>query len=242
MNGAKKVFVGAAISAAAIACGDYARMNPYDANVSVSITIAGPDTLFSVNEQAHYTAVSAPVFPDSAIEWGSRDTFALTPAGYGTFRSSAPPLYPATNSVIISALIGHLDTTKTVSIGGLPVSFPDVTWRHHQEKTLVLTQRVTRIQLRCPVAACDTISAGSAWSVWVDGFDALNHQIYSLTSATANPLTGTALAAFAVRDAAIASVAPVGIRASKVTAVKSGSTWIVATRGTLLDSLRLIVR
>ncbi len=64
-----------AILILALACGDYARTNPYDAAVPVSITIAGPDTLFSLGEQGHYTAQSSPVFPDSAIEWASLDTF-----------------------------------------------------------------------------------------------------------------------------------------------------------------------
>jgi hypothetical protein len=105
------------------------------------------------------------------------------------------------------------------------------------------TQRVTRIQLRCPdTHACDTVSTGGGWSVWVDGFDALNERIYALTSATANPATGTVIATFAVRDTTIASVSPVGIRAANVTALKSGTTWIVGTRGTLLDSLQLVVQ
>jgi hypothetical protein len=102
---------------------------------------------------------------------------------------------------------------------------------------------VTHIALRCPdTHACDTLSAGGAWSVWVDGLDALNQKIQALTSATANPPTGTAIATFAARDPSIVAVAPVGIRASNVTALHTGSTWIVATRGTLLDSLQLVVR
>ncbi len=144
----------------------------------------------------------------------------------------------------MEALIGHLDTVRTYTPPGsyIPISFPDVTWRHKQKRSVVLTQRVTHIQLRCPDAGCDTISVGAVWSVWVDGFDALNRKIVALTSATANPTTGTPIATFAVRDPSIAIVNPVGIRAANVTAVKSGATWIVATRAALLDSLRVIVR
>ena len=72
--------------------------------------------------------------------------------------------------------------------------------------------------------------------------DALGQPIVALHSPAANPATGTAVATFVVRDTTIASVAPVGIRAATVTARKSGSTWIVATRSSLLDSLQVTVR
>lgn len=80
------------------------------------------------------------------------------------------------------------------------------------------------------------------WSVWVDGFDALNQPIVALHSPAANPATGTAVATFSARDTSVASVSPVGIRAASVTALRSGTTWIVGTRGSLLDSLQLVVR
>ena len=54
--------------------------------------------------------------------------------------------------------------------------------------------------------------------------------------------TGTPMATFTSRDTTVASVTPVGIRAATVTARKSGTTWIVATRNSLLDSLQLTVR
>ncbi len=229
-----------AIVIGAIACGTYEHTNPYDPDVPVLVTVSGPDTLFSIDEHATFTVQTIPVFPDSAIDWASSDTFELTPAGRASFKLSAPPaLYPATQTLVISALVGRLDTVGTITNKVQPTTI----WRHSGMKQVVVTQRVTHIQLRCPsVNACDTLSAGSSWSVWADGFDALNHKIYSLTSATANPLTGLAVATFAVRDTAIARVLAVGIRASTATALKSGSTWIVATRGPLLDSLRLVVR
>jgi hypothetical protein len=49
-------------------------------------------------------------------------------------------------------------------------------------------------------------------------------------------------ATFAVRDPSVAGVTPVGIRVATVTARKSGTTWIVGTRGALLDSLQLVVQ
>jgi hypothetical protein len=78
--------------------------------------------------------------------------------------------------------------------------------------------------------------------VWVDGFDALNRQIYALTSATANPPGSPPIATFVSRDTTIAAVSPVNIRAANVTARKTGTTWIIAIRGALLDSLQLVVQ
>jgi hypothetical protein len=233
----RRVAVAGAALAAAIACGDYAHTNLYDPAVPVTIVIAGPDTLFSNEELAYYTAQITPSFPDSAISWGG-----ATPIG-GTdsaaFITNYPPLYPLTATAVVSASLGQQDTVVAIDGSALPT----FVWRHSASKNVVITQRVVRIQLRCPdTHACDTLSAGSAWSVWVDGFDAIGQEIWSLKSATANPLTGPAIATFAVRDTTIASVAPVGIRAANVTALRTGTTWIVASRGPLLDSLQLVVQ
>jgi len=118
-----------------------------------------------------------------------------------------------------------------------------VFYRHTGYILVALTQRVVRIDLRCPVThACDTLSVGDTTSVWVDGRDSHNIQIVALTSSTANPATGTPIATYAARDSSIVSLTPLGIRATVVTALKTGSTWIVGTRGTLLDSLQVVVR
>jgi hypothetical protein len=139
----------------------------------------------------------------------------------------------------VKATIGTIDTT----LGRDYQAVQTTVWRHEGSKSVVVTQRVVRIQLRCPdTHACDTLSAGAAWSVWANGYDALGQPIFALVSSTANPATGTPIATFVARDTTIASVAPVGIRAATVTARKTGSTWIVATRGPLLDSLQLVVR
>jgi hypothetical protein len=136
----------------------------------------------------------------------------------------------------VSAGVGAIDTTGDT---GNPISV----WRHFGSKTVVITQRLTRIQLRCPdTHACDTLATGGVWSVWVDGFDALNQRIFALASSTANPATGPAIAIFTSRDTTIASVTPVGIRVANATALRSGTTWLVARRASLLDSLQLVVR
>ena len=227
-----------------VACGDnYLHTNPYDPAVPVTIVISGPDTMFSYREQEQYLAHSIPSFPDSAFRYASSDSFVFLPAGPATFMSLAPPLYPATRTATVVVGLGAIDTQPPSAGGAVGAAPHTVEFRHVAYKQVVLTQRVTGIQLRCPdVHACDTLTAGAAWSVWVDGFDAGGHKIVALTSTTANPVTGTAVATFVSRDTSVASVAPVGVRVANVTARKSGATWIVAARDALLDSLRLVVR
>lgn len=241
------VFVAATL-AVALACGDLAHTNPYDPAVPVTIIITGPDTLFSFGEQATYTAVVTPSFPDTAIEWATADTALFRPTGASTFQllgvPGGPPVWPATATTTVDVLIGQLDTVKSFDLDSTgPKSLPNITWRHSAYKTVVLTQRVTQIQLRCPnTHACDTLPAGESWAVWVDGFDALGQEIVALTGFTANPLSGTPVATFVARDTTVASVTPVGVRVAMVTALRSGTTWIVATRDSLRDSLQLVVR
>jgi hypothetical protein len=250
---------GIAVLVASLACGDpYLHTNPYDPAVPVEIVITGPDTLYSYAEVAQYAARTTPIFPDSAVVWtidtvtvprgrfdGIADTVVdgglfLKPSGVGNFQSIAPPLEPATLTVAVGASLGGVDTTES--------RYPQGTvrytlFRHSGYKSIVLMQRVTRIQLRCPAThACDTLAVGGAWSVFVDGFDALNHGIYALTSVVAHPRSDTPVATFLSRDTTIATVSPVGIRAAAVSARRSGTTWLVATRNSLSDSLRLVVR
>jgi hypothetical protein len=233
--------LGAGAVIASFACGDpYQRTNPYDPAVGVRITVQGPDTLFSSFQQGTYSAATDPVFPDSAIHW---PCCGVSSGRSATYVSVAPPLWPQTRTDIVQAVIGGIDTVPASAGSTLGPVTPVRRYRHTGTKSVVVTQRLVRIQLRCPDAhACDTLSVGATWSVWVDGFDALGLQIYALVSTTANPATGTPIATFAARDTTIASVSPVGIRAVSVTARKSGTTWIVATRDVLLDSLKLVVR
>jgi hypothetical protein len=235
---------GVVILVAAVACGNpYQRTNPYDPAYPVSISIAGPDTLFSAEQVGTWRVQIVPAFPDTAFRYDCNDSIAFPPAGPGAFRSHAPPLYPATRTVTVTGGVGSIDTLPPFAGGALGPAPTIKMYRHSASKVIVLTQLVTRIQLRCPdTHACDPVPVGGTWSVWVDGTDALNQLIIALHSATANPATGTPVATFAVRDPTIALVSPVGIRAATVTALKTGTTWIVGTRGALLDSLQLVVR
>jgi hypothetical protein len=236
----------------AVACGEaFVHSNPYDPAVAVTIVISGPDTLFSYGERGQFSAVSTPAFPDTAFQYASTDSFAFFPAGAGGFTSKSPPLYPETRTVQVSALLGQIDTTlDTQNLGCaaecIVPAIPTLTWRHSASKSVVLTQRVVRIQLRCPAShACDTLSTSGVWTVWADGFDALNQPILGLTGTNANPgvsAADPAVATFVLRDTTIGILTPVGVRVANITATRSGATWVVATRGSLADSLRLVVR
>lgn len=234
------------------------RTNPYDPLFPVQIVITGPDTMFSFSELGHYAAKITPSFPDSALQWAADtvtifagdssyvlDGSVFLRAGQnGEFQSINPPLEPATLKVAVEVLIGAVDTTVDRYLPGLPnpVTIKTVQYRHSGYKSVVLTQRVTRIQLRCPdTHACNPLAVGGTWSVWVDGFDALGHQIVALTGAATNPASGNPIATFVSRDTTVASVATVGIRAANITALQAGTTWIVAKRNSLLDSLQLVV-
>jgi hypothetical protein len=271
-----------------IACGDpYLRTNPYDPAVPVQATITGPDTLFSFGEFGQYSLQTDPVWPDTGIIWAT-DTFTdyfvvvgtltsrcatqVTPgdtillaSGNGSYQSIRPPLEPYSFKVAIEAWLGTIDTTVAVNNmqcpgpnGTLQISLP----RHIAYKTVVVTQRLTRIQLRCPdTHACAPLLAGDTALIWVDGFDALGRQIAALANSADNPATGNPVVPYATtdtsilrvlkgnnpiatyvsRDSTIARMTPVGIRVARVVGVSPGSTWIVATRGTLTDSLQVVV-
>jgi hypothetical protein len=233
----------ATVLVASFACGDpYRHNNPYDPQTPFEFSIAGPDTLFSIGEFGQYALKSTPALSDTAGTWSS-SSLDLRPAVPGQFQLWTPPLWPETETVQIFNSIGKFDTTVTTSLPNGSVAKQITMDRRSLSRTVVLTQRLVRIRLRCPdTHACGTLIAGAAWSVGVDGFDALDAQIIGLTNPATNPVTGTPIAIFISRDTTVASVSPVGIRAATVTARKSGSTWIVATRNSLLDSLQLTVR
>lgn len=236
------VLIGAAIAMIAVACGDpYKHTNPYDPAFPVTVTVTGPETLFNEGDLGQFGATSDPAFPDSSFIFSTNDSIVFTPAGPTAFVSHSPPLYPQVRLVEVLAGLGAIDTFVPMAQPG-PAQ-RKIFFRHTGYLLVALTQRVVRIDLRCPdTHACDTLSVGGTTSVWVDGRDAHNLQIVALTSSTANPATGTPIAIYSARDSSIVSLTPLGIRATVVTALKSGTTWIIGTRGSLLDSLQVVVR
>lgn len=211
---------------AAVACNDYKRTNPFDpATVSSDLHLAviGPDTLFTIGQIAEFTLGGTPVFTDPGELWMASNGYELDGDGTGTFDLYSAPLYPATDVVDVALGIGHRGSSFIRTF----------------VKGVVVTQRLVRMQLRCPdTHACDAQAAGGTWSIWVDGFDKGGRGIVGMEVPTTNPAKGKPIATFVSRDTTIAAVAPVGIRAANVSALTSGTTWIVATRVALADTLR----
>jgi hypothetical protein len=220
----------------AVACIDFQHTNPFDPEVPVTVTIF-PETLFSVaGGLVQFTLATVPPLTDPDARWstGTKDLYATN--GTGLLYSAGAPLWPQTETVPIA-----------IGIGLHAVNNPFVVYAETTTRTIsgsvVITQRLVRIQARCAGApACDALSVGATTSVFVDGYDALGSGIVGLSDSTANPLTVSPIAVFTVRDTTIAAAVPVGMRVATVTAKKAGATWIVAQRDSLRDSLRLVVR
>jgi len=265
-----------------IACGDpYLHTNPYDPVFPVKMTITGPDTLFSLGEVGQYSLQTNPAWPDTGVVWAI-DTFTnyfivdttcrvqLAPGdtlllgnGNGAYQSILPPLEPYSFKVAVEAWLGTIDSTTsagTCNGGGITVQITAP--RHVAYKSVVVMQRLTRIQLRCPnTHACAPLAMGDSAFIWVDGFDALGARIASLANSASNPATGNPImpyattdtailrvqkgnnpiATYASRDSTIAKMTPIGIRVARVIGVNPGATWIVAMRGALMDSLQVVV-
>jgi hypothetical protein len=224
------------------ACGEpFLRTNPYDPNVPVTITLDGPDTIFNSFEQVFYTAHADPaVFDDSSFLYQSSNPIFLE-AAPGSFFVLIAPMYPASISIPVTVGVGAIDTQPPAAGGNGPAAHV-VVFRHSVTKTIVISQRVKNMALRCPdTHACDPMPVGGTWSVWVDLTDSLGHQMQSFFGPTKNSTTGDPLVIYSVRDPTIASVVPLGVRVGTVTALKAGTTWIIGTRGALLDSMQLVV-
>ena len=239
---ATMVFAGVALMLS-IACGEpLARTNPYDPNVPVTIIIEGPDTIFNSFETVAYPARTDPagLFSDTSFQYQSGNTQLLT-VSQGGFLVVSTPLYPAAAAVTVTVGLGAFDTIpQAITQNGPPPHV--VAYRHFATKTIYLSQRIKNIKLRCPdTHTCDPLAVGGAVSVWVDPTDSLGHQIQAYFSPVANSTTPTALVTYSVRDPSIASVVPLGTRVGTVTALKPGTTWIIGTRGTLVDSVQLVV-
>ncbi|HEV8411705.1 MAG TPA: hypothetical protein VGQ30_14450 [Gemmatimonadaceae bacterium] len=225
------------------ACGEpFVRTNPYDPNVPVTITLDGPDTIFNSFEQVPYIAhADPPVFPDTAFFYQSSNPIFLE-AAPGSFFPLLTTLYPAALAVTVTVGVGAIDTQPAFAGGGVGAAPHIIAFRHSVTKVIYLSQRIKHITLRCPdTHTCDPLAVGNTWSVWVDPTDSLGHEITAYFSPVKNNLTGDPLVTYSVRDPSIASVVPLGTRVGTVTALKPGTTWILGTRGPLVDSMQLVV-
>lgn len=233
---------------------------------SVQINPAWPDSgvIWAVDTFSDYFTTQQSLALNPCIRVAVRGDTALVPTAPGAYESILPPLEPYSFKIAIEVWLGTIDTTVAIDAGRCfgpngTIGIPSP--RHVVYKEVVVTQRLTSIRLRCPdTHACTPLTVGDTADIWVDGFDALGGGIKglfaSVNPATGNPdipyvTTDTAIlrvqkgnnpiATYVSRDSTIARATPVGIRVAHITAVNPGSTWIVATRGALADSLQVVV-
>ena len=198
-----------------LACGEYAHSNPYDPDTDTQITIAGPDTIWSIGELAEFTAtVSPPVSGGRGIVWdaiGNADGFVvLTPGiGIGKFRA---------------AHVGAASVSATVG-------------RHVASKRVVVRQRPARVELFCPdlCTALTMTAIGSTRELLVGQYDALGTGLH-FTQARAD-------VTYASREPGIVGIVPGTGSPTGVTirAVATGTTYVTAQLGSWIDSVRVTV-
>ncbi len=179
-----RALTAAVVLTAVIACGDpYLHTNPYDPAHPVEFTITGPDTLFSVGEIAQYTVQTNLPWSDTGLAWAIdtlTDPFIVPPPpplgcgnqvvsgdtilrgnGSGAYQSLVPPLEPYAFNIAIEVWLGSIDTTLSDDLCVITRTVQTNEPRHIGYKTVVVTQRVTRIQLRCPdTHACAPLAVG----------------------------------------------------------------------------------
>ena len=220
----------------ALACIDFRHSNPFDPAVPVTVAIF-PETLFSVaGKLIQFSFATVPPLTDPKAIWAVATNDLYTMDGTGLLYSAGAPLWPKTDTVPIA-----------IGIGLHALNDPFVPYSDSVTRTIsgsvIVTQRLVRIRTRCAgAAACDSLTVGVTTSVFVDGFDALGSGLSGLADSMANPATDSSIVVFTIRDPTIATALPVGMRAATVNAKRVGSTWLVAQRDSLRDSLRITVR
>lgn len=143
----------ALLAAATLACGEYARTNPYDPEAKVTFTIVGPDTAWSLLQTLEFTATVSPTLPGLEVEWASDDPTLLASRGNGTYQTTGTGV-----------------TTVIVRVG-----------RHEGTHTVTIRQRPEQVFFRCVVPPCAArlTTIGQVRSITVDQFDRLGEPMQS---------------------------------------------------------------
>lgn len=100
-------------------CDSYERTNPLDPNYPMTVTLLGPDSVFSLNETVRFQLVTEPAHPDLPFVWTTSEPELLTmgQGTDGTFTALG-------NGIVhVSAAYGPRVAEKQVVIQQRPVSF-----------------------------------------------------------------------------------------------------------------------
>jgi hypothetical protein len=107
----------------AAGCGQFARDNPFDPAVPVTLTLAGPDSAFAQLDTLRFSVTTDPAYDFDPPEW---TVFNLEPLDEpGAFRVPRPDgsAVGATWTAVITVRIGERSVTKFVGIDLKPVRF-----------------------------------------------------------------------------------------------------------------------
>jgi hypothetical protein len=203
------------LAAVAIACGEYARDNPYDPEAKVTFTIEGPDTAWTLLQTLEYTATVSPSVPGTEIEWASNDPTMLASRGGGTFQTT----HTGVTAVVVR--VGH----------------------HEQLHAVVIRQRAEQVFFRCAGGVCTVRidGVGATRTHTVDQFDLLGErmeagqQLGTVTYTVRNP----AVASIVAGSAGPTSVQLRGVSAGSTWLVASMPSSTAT--GTWIDSIGVVV-
>lgn len=202
-------------AAATVACGEYARTNPYDPETKVTFTIVGPDTAWSLLQTLEFTASVSPSLPGLQVEWASDDPTLLASRGGGTYQTTGTGV-----------------TTVVVRVG-----------RHEGTHTVTIRQRPEQVFFRCAGGVCTArVATGQVRSIAVDQFDRLGEpmQAGQTLGTVSYVIRNPAVATIVAGSAQPTSVQVRGV-APGTTWIVATMPSLSAPSGQWIDSLGVIV-
>ena len=159
-----RLAAGLAVVAGAVACAELAVTNPFDPNYEMTVTISGPDTATSLNQDVQMSASWSPDWPNAPVAWSAGD---INPDVNNL-------LWP---SVIKSEGAGRYRVTGFAGVAATILVRAQV-GPHLGTRMLVLRQRMRRIGWIPCTGSCDIdLSSGGRYlSAWM--YDSLGSKLW----------------------------------------------------------------
>jgi hypothetical protein len=206
-----------AVGIAASSCGEYVRNNPFDPAVPVTLTIHGPDSAFAQFDTLRFTVTTDPVYDYDDVQWESGGLQKID--NNGMYQVGPTSVFGGrATTVPVTVRIGTRTATKNVYINFKPVGF-SARFCGDVGRAVLLDGGRTAI--------LDWI--GESVNVCANILDARGGIITTSLSpqSAARPL-----------DTTIVKLGTYGTLA----AVGNGTTGVVFTNGSLVDTVKVTVR
>jgi hypothetical protein len=211
------LFIVALVVGITASCGDFVRNNPFDPAVPVTLTIKGPDSAFAQYDTLRFTVTTDPVYDYDDVEWQSGGLQKID--NNGTYQVAAISVYNGrATTVPITVRIGTRTATKNVYIDFKPVGF-SARFCGDVGRAVLLNGARTAI--------LDWI--GEYVDVCINSLDARGGIITSYPSSQAQVRS---------LDTTVAKSGTYGT----LTAVGNGTTGVVFTYGSFVDTVTVTVR